>query len=203
MSEIVVEIASWPASAAYKTDRSIVKPALEQLAASKGALKIWTGIQEEDQSTAYLVIAWEKLADHEALINDKAAYDELAGKLKPTLGGPLSLFHVAFKPVPIPLEHFNSPVTEFATQTLKEGKTNADFEQFIWNPQVDPEGKIFVAGKVVEKESEYIFTKGWESVEAHAAARGGGDEKIVKFVTALHELVDTKVAHAKLTLFST
>ena len=38
-SEIVVEVANWPASDAYKTDPSVITPALEQLAATKGALK--------------------------------------------------------------------------------------------------------------------------------------------------------------------
>lgn len=38
-SEIVVEVANFPASDAYKADPSVFNPALELLAASKGALK--------------------------------------------------------------------------------------------------------------------------------------------------------------------
>lgn len=38
-SEIVIEIANWPASDAYKADPSVVNPALELLAAAKGSQK--------------------------------------------------------------------------------------------------------------------------------------------------------------------
>lgn len=111
------------------------------------------------------VIAWEKLSDHEALIHDKEGYAKLGAALAPVRNGDLSLFHLSFKPVPIPEVHLNAPITEFAVQTLQEGKTCAELEALVWNKDINTKGIYFIVGKVVEKESQYYLLKGWESVE--------------------------------------
>ncbi|KAH8088929.1 hypothetical protein BXZ70DRAFT_1011440 [Cristinia sonorae] len=198
-SEVVVEIATWPASDAYKADPSVIDPALKILAASKGSQNIYHGLQHEDKSTAYLIIVWDKLADHQALIDDKEEYPKLIAALTPSLGGQLTLFHVGFKPLAVPTVHFLAPISEFVVQTVKEGKTNADLENFVWNPAVTGDGTQVVVGKIVEKENQYVLLKGWESYEAHQAARNGGDENVAKFVAFLHSVVDTQVAHVQLT----
>jgi len=201
-SEIVVEIANFPASDAYKADPSVFHPALELIAGRKGALKIWHGLQHEDSSTVYLVIAWEKLSDHEALIHDKEGYAKLGAALAPVRSGDLNLFHLSFKPISIPEVHFNAPITEFVLQTLKEGKANADLEAIVWNKDINTDGAQFIVGKVVEKENQYYLLKGWESVEAHQAARSADPEpNVAKFIEAVRQLVTPTIAHVKLTAY--
>lgn len=98
-------------------------------------------------------------------MDDKEGYAKLGAALKPALGGGLSLLHVAFKPIAVPLDHLNASISEFAIQTLQEGKTSAELEGLLQNPQINGEGKTFVTGKVVEKDNQYVLLKGWDSVE--------------------------------------
>ncbi|TCD64969.1 hypothetical protein EIP91_003382 [Steccherinum ochraceum] len=204
MSETVVEIVNWLASEAFKSDPSILHPALKQVAAAKGASKIWYGLQHEDQSTVFVVIVWASLADHKLFIDDKAPYAELLAKLTPTLdasAGAIEFYHVAFKPNPIPEAHFNCPINEFGILTLKEGKTNAEIEELVWNPEFNDGGKVFDIGKIIERDNQYVLTKGWESVEAHHAARAYRSEQLSQFVTAAREIITPAVCHVKLTMF--
>ena len=117
-------------------------------------------------TNAYYHPAWEKLADHEALIADKDAYPKLGAAIGAAKSdGALSLFHLVFKPTPVPEVHFNAPITEFVIQTLREGKTNADLEALVWENPVNADGKAFAVGKKVEVGNQYVLAKGWESIE--------------------------------------
>ncbi|KAH8077741.1 hypothetical protein BXZ70DRAFT_694967 [Cristinia sonorae] len=197
-STVVVELATFPATEAYKADPTVIHPALEIISKAKGARNIYHGLQYEDKATAYLVIIWDSLEDHHALLSDKDIYPKIMEGFATSIGGPHNLVHVAFKPLVAPIAHLTAPISEFAVQTLKEGKTNADLEGFVWNPAVTGDGSQVVVGKVVEKEDQYVLLKGWESYEAHQNARNGNDENVKKFITYLHTVVDTSVAHVPL-----
>lgn len=67
-----------------------------------------------------------------------------------------------------PTAHFTAGITEFAVQTLKEGKSNAELEAVLWNERVNPDWTVFSVGKVVEREREYVLLKEWDSYEVRS-----------------------------------
>ncbi len=81
----------------------------------------------------------------------------------------LEMIHVPFEPVAALATIFNGPFTSFARITkLKPGKTvddiNADLALLLTAKDVP--GNTGVAyGKIIEKESEFVFTTGWDKVE--------------------------------------
>jgi len=192
MSPVVVEVASWPASEAFKADQTLIYPALTILAGLKGAQKLYYGIQHEDQATARLIIIWESLAHHQALIDDKPTYEKLGATLAPVLGGGISLYHVKFvAPESIPVQ-FDAPITEFVIQTIKDTAKASDLEAHL----ATADG--FSSGKVVEYEKQWVLIKGWQSLEEHEAYV---KEHLGAFGSTLVQLVDLELKHWKFTAF--
>ncbi|THH32790.1 hypothetical protein EUX98_g1381 [Antrodiella citrinella] len=194
-NSVVVEFATWPASEAFKADRTLAHPALTLIAGCKGAQKIYYGIQHEDKTTAKLVIIWDSLADHQALIDDKPLYAKLGGLLGPVLAGGLSLFHVKFAAIESIPAHFESPITELATATLKDASKSAEFEAGL------AQAVSFSSGKVVEHEKQWVLVKGWQSIEEHEAFRKDATEAMITLRSNLKQLVDAEMGHWQLTAF--
>ncbi|THH30756.1 hypothetical protein EUX98_g3429 [Antrodiella citrinella] len=198
-SEIVVEVATFKASEAYKADPTVFHPALNMVAASKGVLHIWHGLEHEDRSTVYFLVAWEKVSDHHTLMNDPE-YSNILTVFAAVAAGPVNLRHVAFKSITIPLAHFAAPFTEVSILTVKEGKSNTGVESILWDTKINQDGAAFTTGKTVEKDNEYVSVKGWESIEAHEAA--AADPQIKALIEVLEQTVKMELAHVQLTAFN-
>ncbi|THH26805.1 hypothetical protein EUX98_g7386 [Antrodiella citrinella] len=197
-SDSVVEFASWPASEAFKADRTLAHPALTILAGCKGAQKIYYGIQHEDQTTAKLIIIWDSLADHQALIDDKPLYATLGGLLGPVLAGEITLFHVKFAAVESIPAHLEAPITELATATIKDTSKSAELEaEFAKGAAVG----LGSSGKVVEHEKQWLLVKGWQSIEEEHEAFRKGVTEATTLLTNLRQLVEPEIAHWQLTAF--
>ena len=96
------------------------------------------------------------------------SYPELAEKLRPTLGGPLTITHVEFDK-----DHtvaFDAPVTEILTSKLKEGKTKEDLDAAIAELAAhfaSAEGirQPQAHGAVLEAPGTFNTIIGWDTLE--------------------------------------
>lgn len=97
------------------------------------------------------------------------SYPELAEKLRPALGGPLTITHVEFDK-----DHtvaFDAPVTEILATKLKDGKTKEDLDAAIaelgayFNATAKGIRQPQAHGAVFENPGTFNTLIGWDSLE--------------------------------------
>ena len=78
----------------------------------------------------FLSTAWESVDAHHAFQANTELYSKLLAAFGPVRAPDSlpSLYHVDFKPIAVPRDHFARPVTEIVVHTLKEGKTAEEIE---------------------------------------------------------------------------
>lgn len=115
----------------------------------------------------FLSAAWESVDAHHAFQANTELYSKLLAAFGPVRAPDSlpSLYHVDFKPIAIPRDHFARPVTEIVVHTLKEGKTAEEIEGLMLQDKVTLGGKQTVFGRKVEAQNEWVLAKGWNTVE--------------------------------------
>ncbi|EDR13795.1 uncharacterized protein LACBIDRAFT_292588 [Laccaria bicolor S238N-H82] len=193
----VVEIASFVASEALLADHDLLKGALEHVSKVNGFISAYAGVQVEDKKTTYLAVVWETYEAHKALM-DSPEYPALIEKLKPGLGGPLVMNHVPFNEDVT--NALSAPTTEVITSKLKDPQAK--------DPRLDESAAFFtkalseavgahppvVYGESKENPGTLIVLIGWDSVEAHLAARAK-DPRFKEYAAKAADFTDATVVH--------
>ncbi|OJT12232.1 hypothetical protein TRAPUB_11220 [Trametes pubescens] len=180
MSFPTIEVVYRPGTEAFLAnpkDTSLVKPGFDILSQQKGQLQKYFGLQHEDKTSAYVVVAWEDLEDHKRLMNDAETYPRLGAAVSKffDVKAPQNMVHV--RPTSDPFKAFEAPVTEIAYFTPKAGTSKDAAEQLIdtlakaMNAAGSADGVVHAAwGPVVEKENVLALFIGWTTVDAHYKA---------------------------------
>jgi len=199
MSIPVTELVFFTSSEAFRSDpASIINNVGGILGKSEGMISAYHGPEIEDPSQAYLVVLWETLEHHKALISSPS-YPALMEGLKPAIGGPFEMLHAKFNKDPT--KAFTAPVTEIAVLTATPGKPREEIGKLLdVISSQEPNSKVTLStwGPVVEKEDVFILVVGWESLEAHKAVVASAPDDFKKVLAGLRDLATLKVTHAKL-----
>ncbi|KAI0269756.1 hypothetical protein BC834DRAFT_863201 [Gloeopeniophorella convolvens] len=194
------EFVFWPAGDGYRNDQSVSNPAFQFLKDHK-AEAIFHGLQVEEPAFG-LIVVWDKIQVHKDLMADAVEYPKLLNLLKPTMGGgDIDMSHVDFLIDPTPA--FKAPITEIAFTSPKtpEDKeaVQARLEQIV-SLANGPTKTAFGAayGPVVEKPDTFVLVVGWDSVEAHLAAREANKE----LTGAAGKIANVKVRHVALSPYT-
>ncbi|KAI0654789.1 hypothetical protein C8Q70DRAFT_925142 [Cubamyces menziesii] len=177
MSLPTIEVVWKEATEAFRAnpkDRSLVKESFDILSAQQGQLQKYFGVKHEDNATAYGIISWATMEDHQRLMDNKELYPVLgkatASWFKPD--GPPTMLHV--RPTSEPYKAFEAPVTEIAWFTLKEGQSKSELEQLVdtlakaIGAAGEAKGVYSPAwGPTVEKDNVLGLFIGWSSVQTH------------------------------------
>ncbi|KAI8999032.1 hypothetical protein BD414DRAFT_512575 [Trametes punicea] len=207
MSLPTIEVVYKPATEAFRAnprDASLVKPAFDILSAQKGQLQKYYGLQHEDQTTAYAIIAWQELEDHYKLMNDAETYPRLGEAVKGFFHPSARQNMVHVRPTAEPYKAFEAPVTEIAWFTLKEGASKGDLEQQVdaltkaINAAGPSSGVVFGAwGPTVENDNLVALFIGWHSVEAHWNTVK--DKTFSDMIAKISTIASVEVMHVPLT----
>ncbi|KAI0713520.1 hypothetical protein C8Q76DRAFT_463837 [Earliella scabrosa] len=172
-----VEIVYAPATKVVRRaphDRELVKATFSILQQQEGLIKIYYGMQHEDQRTSYHFVVWETVEDHYRMMNNTTTYPKLkssVGSIFEDSENSIQMLHV--KPVSEPYKIFEAPVVEYAIFTLIEGRPKELLESFVdelVNAVLGGEGVVAATwGPVVERPNDVAMLIGWTSVEAHWA----------------------------------
>ncbi|THH26801.1 hypothetical protein EUX98_g7382 [Antrodiella citrinella] len=152
--QTVIEIARFEGNEAYAKNPHIIDEAFAIVAKARGCNGIWHGLQEEE-NTVWLVLWWESVEAHLALVNNKPVYDILGDLFAKCGSRKHYMLHTPFMPHPI--DHFQAPVTEVTWLHLKQA--NKDVEAYL------AKGHGFSWGKTVEKDDIYVLITGAQKVE--------------------------------------
>ncbi|TCD61078.1 hypothetical protein EIP91_009062 [Steccherinum ochraceum] len=150
----VIEIARFEGNQDYAKNPHIIDEAFAIVAKTKGCNAIWHGLQEEE-NTVWLVLWWESVEAHLALVHDKPVYDVLGDLFAKCGSRKHYMLHTPFTSSPV--EYLQAPVTEVTWIHLKS--PNKDVEQHL------AKGKGFSWGKTVEKDDVYVLITGAQKVE--------------------------------------
>ncbi|PSS11018.1 hypothetical protein PHLCEN_2v3314 [Hermanssonia centrifuga] len=196
-----VEVLIAPSSEAYRKDPSVLNPVLE-IVKQAGSLGVYHGLEVEDKTTLYAFIVWEKLEDHQALINDQTIYPKLGEHIKASVSGPLDMFHVSFEPNLASV--LDAPFTSVTqVKAFQAGKTGQDFVAALSeiNEAEVVKGNHGAAyGKAIEKDT-YVLLTGWDDPADHENAKTGSDG-IRKFIGLAREVVsELRAGHVKLSAY--
>lgn len=85
MAPGVTQFAIFAASEAYRENPEVLRPAQELLAKAPGWRYTYHGLQSEDNATAYLLVGWDDLDSHRALIRTPASSEALLSALQPAI----------------------------------------------------------------------------------------------------------------------
>ncbi|KAI0087545.1 hypothetical protein BDY19DRAFT_954206 [Irpex rosettiformis] len=88
---VAVEIVHLPSSEAFRKDHSIFDPVLEFVASANGNLGAYYGFLEEDPNEAYMIVVWETVKHHHALMDDPEVYPRMLEAVKDCVVGPVRL----------------------------------------------------------------------------------------------------------------
>ncbi|PPQ95262.1 hypothetical protein CVT26_014836 [Gymnopilus dilepis] len=181
----VIEITSWTPSEAYLADASVLKSTLDFLKGVEGCKEIYSGLAENTpQKKVFLVVGknnlinarvamqslilpvWESYEHHKALIDNPPPPETVT--LGPAIQGNFSMYHINFtKDVSVAL---SATYTEVLSTTLREGKTQEDFDKAARaiSEQIDlanPEHAPVTWGQSVEDERKFYFLVGWDNLQ--------------------------------------
>jgi len=195
----VTELCAFAASDAYLSDPSLPHAAFDLIANVDGHISSYQGIQIEDKTTGYMVLAWETLEHHKKLMKHES-YQTLLKATAQLYTGDFQMEHVPFnKPI---IEAMAAPVTEIISFTLKPGKLKDDLM-----PLLDKLFKVVdtlkgihppaVFGSSIEKEDRVVGLLGWDSVEAHKEAIK--DEELRKVVSEVVDIAELRGRHIPFT----
>ncbi|PPR05417.1 hypothetical protein CVT24_008031 [Panaeolus cyanescens] len=208
----VVEFASWPVAGDWKTP---LRPSLDVVRTWNGCTDLFIGVPEEDSQTAQLIVVWETLEHHQALIK-AAKYPEvvsgIAASLPPDSGlSSLVMYHVDFaanarSPSEVDVgPAFSAPITEQVFMTLKEGKTKGDIAKVLnaIRDKITEDSKTtdgistpMVWGQTVEDPKVFVLLIGWDSSQLHRDIVA--QPKYKEVLSSLVETVDIKMIHVPL-----
>ncbi|EKM51873.1 uncharacterized protein PHACADRAFT_150667 [Phanerochaete carnosa HHB-10118-sp] len=200
----VAEIAKLVASDAYRADPTVVNEALEILAKTPGFIAAWHGLEIQDPQYLYAVILWESVEHHRALIADQVAYPAIGEKMRKVSNGRVWLYHVHFNAEVD--KALNAPTTELALMTVKDSVETSQYLETAKTivPQIYSTlpNEVFEGGwgPTVENDRKFMICLGWHSVERFFAAFKGAPELFAR-ITALKELSEVDLRHAKLTKY--
>ncbi|KAI0693002.1 hypothetical protein C8T65DRAFT_668867 [Cerioporus squamosus] len=176
MSLPVVEVICAPATEAFRANpRSLplVAPTFDILKKVDGQIRSYYGLEHEDSSLAYTLVAWESLGHHHELMIDEVAYPPLVDAIQKIIDPfKLKMFHCAFTSEPY--RALEAPVTELATFTLHAGQSKDAMEGLVdnlsnaMNAAPRESGVVHSAwGPTIEHNDMVALFIGWTSVEAH------------------------------------
>ena len=119
-------------------------------------------------------IAWESVAAHQKLINDKEAYPKLGKAISAIFDVPkLKVVHILTTSDPSPA--LSAPVTELVMITLHEGASKSELESLVSQlgeamAAAPASAGVFKLcwGPLAEKENVLGMVIGWENVEVRA-----------------------------------
>jgi len=203
MSLPVVQIVFFDCTQTYRDDPvGVMSGLMEFLKNSAGQISTYHGPQVEDNTKAYLVILWQTYEHHKAIMESES-YKDLLSTLVPALSAEarnrMKMIHINFQEDPS--KSFEGPFTEFAVWTLNDLSKQEEMKRYnTYFTRFRPDGLISTTwGHAMEDHSFYVLIAGWESVEAHHAARHGVTEEM-KATSMLLRNIATKqsVTHAKL-----
>ncbi|KAM5542616.1 hypothetical protein V8D89_003577 [Ganoderma adspersum] len=202
-----VEFVIAPATEAFRTnprDTALTDPILEVLKFCQGMISATFGLQHDDKKSAHIAVVWHSLADHKALMNDRAKYMKCGEALQSILDPlAINMFHCAFNSEPY--KALEAPVTEIATITLNNGADKDTLEELVEelshavNISPPESGAVSAAwGPSVEKDDVFFLIIGWTSVDARHALVNAWPEivEIIKKIEAIGTLEDLHVALA-------
>lgn len=193
----VVEFASFVASEALLANRDLLAGALDDVSKVNGCLRAYAGLQVEDKKTVYLAIVWETYEAHKTLM-DSPEYPALIEKLKPGLGGPLVMNHIPFNEDVT--NALSAPTTEVITSKLKDGQAKdalLDESASTFTKALNEAAGVHppaAVGESKENPGTFIVLIGWDSVEAHLAAREQ-DPRFKEYAKKAAPLADATVVH--------
>ncbi|KJA21167.1 hypothetical protein HYPSUDRAFT_187695 [Hypholoma sublateritium FD-334 SS-4] len=188
------EIVSFPATDAFAADPiGVLKTAAEFFATVEGCLGVYAGLAEEEKTGSILII-WETLEHHKALVK-RPGYPEILG-VKPAINGESKIYHIDFNHSP--KAAVTAPTTEVLVLTLKEGKTKEQLDTILaaTDPKIIADDGVFgpsAWGATQESEGVVVLLLGWESSKKHLEVIGKPTH--TTFVESLKETADTKVVH--------
>ncbi|KAG2039427.1 hypothetical protein BDR03DRAFT_220472 [Suillus americanus] len=157
------ELVIFDTTEAVRKDRSILKPAFELVSKSSGIqMPAYVGTQIENPAKGYVVMNWDSLAHHQAMMASPS-YATLLEALKPAYGGWSKMYHVNFNAHPIGLQQ---PVTEILLLTIKNPSHRTEVFDILTKIS-DSTKKMLVFGPSLEDKNVIIVVGGWQSVEAH------------------------------------
>ncbi|EKM51902.1 uncharacterized protein PHACADRAFT_187291 [Phanerochaete carnosa HHB-10118-sp] len=184
----VAEIAKIVASDAYRADYTVINEVFEILTETPGFVGIWHGLTVQEPQYLYVVILWETVEHHRALMEDQVVYPAFNEKMRKVSNGRVWKYHV----------HFNNdtdkalsaPVTEFALTTAEDSTEvaghleTADISFPLLYKTLPDE--IFESGwgPTVESDRKFMICLGWHSLELTAQ---------------MFQLPEVDAMHAKLT----
>ncbi|GJE88293.1 hypothetical protein PsYK624_043760 [Phanerochaete sordida] len=200
MGNPTFEILKVVATEAYHADWKLVGDVAGKLSKAPGFLGAWQGLDVEDSTYLWLIVAWESVEHHRALIDDKEQYPILLASLHTVAKEIVFMHHAIFSGDFT--KALGAPATEFAIWTLKEGVDRAEFQaglaELTQLIERDAAGEVFEGGwgAILEDERKFIVGLGWHSMERFKAAIAAAPEVRAK-VGALRQLaadVDLKLA---------
>ncbi|KAG1869422.1 hypothetical protein DFJ58DRAFT_742499 [Suillus subalutaceus] len=175
------EIIILDTSEEFRKDVSIISPAFDAVSKADGfQAPVYTGIQIENPTTGYIILNWESMAHHQALM-DSPSYGSVLEALKPAFGGPFKMYHVIFNEHPIALQQ---PVTQVLLLTLKDPSHRAEVFDILSKISVLSK-KMLVFGPTLENENQIVLVGGWASVEAHLERVATEPKEVVERLFAL------------------
>ncbi|RPD59183.1 hypothetical protein L226DRAFT_510337 [Lentinus tigrinus ALCF2SS1-7] len=209
MSLPVVEVICAPATEAFRANpRSLplVAPTFDILKKVDGQIRSYYGLQHEDSSLAYTLVAWESLGHHHELMNDEVAYPPLVDVIQKIIDPfKLKMFHCAFTSEPY--KALQAPVTELATFTLNPGQSKDALEGLVedlsqaMNAAPRDSGVVHAAwGPTIEHDDMVALFVGWTSIEAHWNLVKT-DQTIVNLVNNLRNISTIKVVHIPMSYY--
>ncbi|KAF9565779.1 hypothetical protein CPC08DRAFT_747796 [Agrocybe pediades] len=196
----VVEVATWTASKSYlENPAEVLKPVSEFFKKTGGWESFHYGVTEEDGTTFFLLLGWESLDAHKALIA-APGYPQSTGLMAAMdLTEPLSMNHIEFNRDY--LSALTAPVTEIVLLTLNEGKTKEDLNRVFDSlaakvDEVNSKYEPCAWGQSLEAPDKFYLIIGWDSVQAHEDAVK--DESFHPVLTELQATANLKILHTKL-----
>ncbi|KAJ7598755.1 hypothetical protein C8J56DRAFT_173148 [Mycena floridula] len=200
----VIHRVTFPASDAYKLDRTVFEPALKMIAQTDGYICSWHGVQNEVEGgeLGYHITAWESYEHHKKLI-ESSSYPGIIASLKPALNGKLESHHFEITVDPNPA--MSGKTTEVVLLSLKEGSEMADLVEVTKKlaKQLDEakgSSPPCIGGVSIEEPTKILTLIGWESRQSHLDAVS--EEPLSSTVGTLHKVADVTLTHVDLTKYT-
>ncbi|GBE82669.1 hypothetical protein BKA93DRAFT_822942 [Sparassis latifolia] len=202
MAPLCIEVADAPSTAAFRADQAIAGPAGEILKNTQGVVKVYYGLQFEEEKHVYVCNVWERLDDHRRLQADAVAYPLLGKACAQFMAGGSRIVHIY--PTSEPYGALAAPATELAYVTVKPGQSKEKVDEYgaalmaLMNGLPESYGvRTAVWGQTEENPNTIAFVIGWTSVEAHFNTVKTHPEAI-RLLTELREIADITLSHAEL-----
>ncbi|KAF9565755.1 hypothetical protein CPC08DRAFT_704456 [Agrocybe pediades] len=124
----VTELVRWYATDAFLSDLpSTFGPMVKYVSSAEGCLRIYTGVEVEDNTSFWMVVVWQSHEHHQAMMN-RPDYPDMVARLKPFFrDGQLKMDHVEFNGDSD--NAFGSPITLLSFMQVRTGRTVEELER--------------------------------------------------------------------------